>query len=90
MKRRKRNKLFEKEFARFQRNFGIVVTTLRKKRKLNRYQLAATARISKTTLDHIEQGKTNPSLVRLESLAAALKYRLSYIFKLAQDMDEDK
>lgn len=90
MKRSKRNKPFEKEFARFQKNFGIVVTTLRKKRKLNRYELAAKAKISKTTLDHIEQGKTNPSLGRLENLAAALKYRLSYIFKLAQDVDEDK
>ena len=56
MKRRKRNKQFEKEAARFQKNFGIVVTTLRKKRKLNRYELAVKAKIGKTTLDHIEQG----------------------------------
>lgn len=84
----RKSRQFEREFRRFQRNFGIVVRELRKKRHLSRPELARLAKFSQTTLEHIEQGKGNPSLGRMENLAAALRYRLSYIFKLAQDMDE--
>jgi transcriptional regulator with XRE-family HTH domain len=93
--RRKRRSLrnsraFEKEFAEFQRNFGIVITQLRRKAGMSRAELAQRSKLSISTLVHIEQGRGNPSLNRMENLAAALKRRLSYIFKLAQDMDEEK
>lgn len=84
----RKNRKVEREFERFQENFGMVVRLLRKKRHLSRPELARLAKFSQTTLEHIEQGKTNPSLTRLENLATALRYCLSYIFKLAQDMDE--
>ena len=84
----RKNRKFEREFERLQKNFGMVVRQLRKKRHLSRPELARLGKFSQRTLEHIEQGKTNPSLARLENLATALRYRLSYIFKLAQDMDE--
>ena len=83
-------KRFEREFRSFQKKFGIVVRQLRKKRHLSRPELARLAKVSQTTLEHIEQGKGNPSLGRMENLAAALRHRLSYIFKLTQDMDKSK
>ena len=84
----RKSKKFEREFRRFQKNFGIVVRQLRKKRHLSRPELARLAKFSKTTLEQIEQGKGNPSLRRMENLAAALHLRLSYIFKLTQDAAE--
>ena len=84
----RKNRKFEREFERFQKNFGRVVRQLRKKRHLSRPELARLAKFSQTTLEHIEQGKTNPLLGNMESLAGALGYRLSYIFRLAQGMDE--
>ena len=86
----RKSRKFQREFRRFQKNFGIIVCQLRKKRHLSRPELARLAKFSKTTLEHIEQGKGNPSLGRMESLAAALRCRLSYIFKLTQDMDESE
>ena len=86
----RKSRKFEREFRRFQKNFGIIVCQLRKKRQLSRPELARLAKFSKTTLEHIEQGKGNPSLGRMENLAAALRCRLSYIFKLTQDMDESE
>jgi len=81
-------KSFEREFQRFQKNFGMVVRQLRKKKQLSRPELARLAKLSQTTLVKIEQGKANPTLGRLGNLAAALHHRLSYIFKLTQDLDE--
>jgi transcriptional regulator with XRE-family HTH domain len=81
-------KRFEREFRSFQKKFGIVVRQLRKKRHLSRLELARLAKLSQTTLEHIEQGKANPTLGRIENLAGALRHRLSYIFKLTQNMDE--
>jgi transcriptional regulator with XRE-family HTH domain len=86
----RKSRKFEGEFRRFQKNFSIIVCQLRKKRHLSRPELAQLAKFSKTTLEHIEQGKGNPSLGRMENLAAALRCRLSYIFKLTQDMDESE
>jgi transcriptional regulator with XRE-family HTH domain len=87
-KRLLRRKAFEREFARFQRNFGAVVKQLRLKAKLSRKALAQRAKFSVSTLTHIEQGHGNPTLTRMEHLATALKHRLSYIFQLAQDREE--
>jgi transcriptional regulator with XRE-family HTH domain len=84
----RKNRKFELEFRQFQRNFGIVVRQLRKKRHLSRPELARLAKFSQTTLEHIEQGKANPLLGSMETLAEALGHRLSYIFRLAQDMEE--
>lgn len=67
-----KNETFAREFQRFQKNFGIVVCQLRKNRRLSRSELARQAKFSRTTLDHIERGKGNPSLGRMENLAAAL------------------
>jgi transcriptional regulator with XRE-family HTH domain len=82
----RKTKAFEQEFARFQKSFGVVVGQLRKKAHLSRPELARRAKFSQSTLEHIEQGRGNPSLSRMENLAAALNHRLSYIFKLAQGM----
>jgi transcriptional regulator with XRE-family HTH domain len=79
---------FEREFAQFQKDFGIVIRQLRKKAHLSRPELARRAKFSQSTLEHIEQGRGNPSLSRMENLATALDHRLSYIFKLAQDRVE--
>lgn len=87
-KRLLRRKAFEREFARFQRNFGAVVKQHRLKAKLSRKELAQRAKFSLSTLIHIEQGHGNPTLTRMENLATALKRRLSYIFQLAQDREE--
>ena len=84
----RKNRKFELEFRQIQRNFGIVVRQLRKKRHLSRPELARLAKFSQTTLEHIEQGKANPLLGSMETLAEALGHRLSYIFRLAQDMEE--
>jgi transcriptional regulator with XRE-family HTH domain len=81
-------KAFEREFARFQRNFGAVVKQLRVKAKQSRKELAQSAKFSVSTLIRIEQGHGNPTLTRMENLAAALKHRLSSIFQLAQDREE--
>lgn len=81
-------KKFERKFQSFQKKFGGVVRQLRKKRHLSRPELARLSKFSQTTLAHIEQGKANPSLALLENLASALRYRLSYIFKLVQNLDE--
>jgi transcriptional regulator with XRE-family HTH domain len=89
-KPRGRGKVFEREFARFQQNFGAVVKQLRLKAKLSRKELALRAKFSVSTLIHIEQGHGNPTLIRMEDLAAALKHRLSYIFQLAQDREVDE
>ena len=86
----RKSKKFEREFGRFQKNFGVVVCQLRNKRHLSRPELARLAKFSKTTLEQIEHGKGNPSLRLMENLAAALHHRLSYIFKLTQDMDKQK
>jgi transcriptional regulator with XRE-family HTH domain len=84
----RRGNAFEREFARFQRNFGTVVKQLRLKAKLSRKELAQRAKFSVSTLIHIEQGHGNPTLTRMENLATALKHRLSYIFQLTQDREE--
>jgi transcriptional regulator with XRE-family HTH domain len=89
VKRVPTKRAFEREFARFQKNFGIVVSQFRKGAHLSRAELASRAKFSVSTLVHIERGRGNPSLNRMESLAAALNQRLSYIFKLAQDLDEN-
>ena len=86
----RKNRKFELEFRQFQRNFGIVVRQFRKKRHLSRPELARLAKLSQTTLEHIEQGKANPLLGNMETLAEALGYRLSHIFRLVQDMEESR
>jgi transcriptional regulator with XRE-family HTH domain len=49
----------------WQKNFGIVVKQLRMKRGLSRPELARLAKISVSTLAHIEQGRGNPGLDRI-------------------------
>jgi len=84
----RKTRAFERQFARFQKNFGTVVSRLRRKVHLSRLELAAKAKLSVSTLAQIERGHGNPSLNRMENLAAALEQRLSHIFELAQDMDK--
>jgi transcriptional regulator with XRE-family HTH domain len=78
---------FDREFARFQKNFGAVVKEQRLKAKLSRRELAKRAKFSVSTLIHIEQGRGNSTLTRMENLAVALRTSLSRLFKLAQDRE---
>jgi transcriptional regulator with XRE-family HTH domain len=80
-----RSKAFEREFARWQKSFGIVVEQQRLKAKLSRRELATRAKFSVSTLIHIEQGHGNPTLTRMENLAVALRTTLSRLFKLAEE-----
>lgn len=82
----KKRKAFQREFAIFQRNFGLIVRKLRLKAKLNRPALAKKAEISVSTLAIIEQGRGNPGITRMVRIAEALNTRLSRMFKMAQDM----
>jgi len=82
---------FKKEFALWQKNFGVVVRRLRKKAGLSRPELARMAKFSVSTLETIEQGHGNPGLTRMMNLAHALKHTLSYLFRLTQELnDKDK
>ena len=83
--RRIKSKAFEREFARWQKSFGIVVKQQRLKAKLSRRELATKAKFSVSTLIHIEQGHGNPTLTRMENLAVALRTTLSHLFKLAEE-----
>ena len=83
--RRIRSKAFEREFARWQKSFGIVVKQQRLSAKLSRRELATRAKFSVSTLIHIEQGHGNPTLTRMENLAVALHTTLSRLFKLAEE-----
>jgi transcriptional regulator with XRE-family HTH domain len=83
--RRIKSKSFEREFARWQKSFGIVVKQQRLKAKLSRRELATKAKFSVSTLIHIEQGHGNPTLTRMENLAVALRTTLSHLFKLAEE-----
>jgi transcriptional regulator with XRE-family HTH domain len=78
---------FEREFVRFQNNFGAVVKEQRLEGKLSRRELAKRAKFSISTLIHIEQGHGNPTLTRMENLAVALRTSLSRLFKLTQDRE---
>lgn len=81
------SKAFERQFARFQKNFGAVVKEQRLKAKLSRRELAKRAKFSVSTLIHIEQGRGNSTLTRMENLAVALRTSLSRLFKLTQDRE---
>ena len=78
-------KAFEREFARWQKNFGAVVKEQRLKAKLSQRELAKRAKFSVSTLLHIEKGSGNPLLSSMEDLAIGLGTRLSRLFKLTQD-----
>ena len=84
----RKTKAFEQEFARWQRNFGVVVRRLRKKAGLSRRELASMAKFSVSTLETIEQGRGNPGLTRMMNLAHALKHTLSYLFRLTQELND--
>ena len=57
--RRARSRKFKKEFALWQKNFGVVVQRLRKEAGLSRPELARMAKFSVSTLETIEQGHGN-------------------------------
>jgi transcriptional regulator with XRE-family HTH domain len=84
----KQSAKFQREWKLWQKNFGIVVKQLRKKRGLSRRELAALSKFSVSTLETIEQGHGNPGLTRMFNLAEALQHRLSYMFKLAQELND--
>jgi DNA-binding XRE family transcriptional regulator len=84
----KHNKKFEKEFVIWKKNFGIVVKQLRMKRRLSRPELAKKAKLSVSTLQRIEQGRSNPGITRMSDLAVALKHTLSYLFKRTQELND--
>lgn len=78
-------KAFEREFARWQKSFGIVVKQQRLEAKLSRRELGKRAKFNVSTLIHIEQGDGNPMLSSMENLAAALRTSLSRLFKLSEE-----
>lgn len=82
----RKTKAFEREFARFQKNYGTVVKRLRFKAKLSRRELARRAQISVSTLIYVEKGQANSTLARMDNLATALNTRLSQMFQMAQEM----
>jgi transcriptional regulator with XRE-family HTH domain len=86
----RKTKAFQREFAVWQKNFGVVVRRLRKKAGLSRPELARMAMFSQTTLEHIEQGRGNPGLTRMMNLAHALKHTLSYLFRLTQELNDEE
>ena len=79
------SKAFKREFARWQKSFGMVVKEQRLKAKLSRRELAKRAKFSVSTLTHIEQGNGNPLLSNMENLAAALRTSLSRLFNLSEE-----
>lgn len=80
-------KAFERELARWQKNFGAVVKDQRLKAKLSQRELAKRAKFSVSTLVHIEKGRGNPMLNSMENLAIALGTRLSRLFELTQNRE---
>lgn len=84
----RRSAKFQREWKLWQKNFGIVVKQLRKQRGLSRRELARLSKFSVSALATIEQGHSNPGFTRLLNLADALKHRLSYIFKLTQELND--
>ena len=80
-------KVFEREFAWWQKSFGAVVKEQRLEAKLSRRELAKRAKFSIATLVHIEQGHGNPMLNSMENLAIALGTRLSRLFELTQNRE---
>lgn len=89
MKSLRKSKVFQRKFAKFQRDFGAVVRDLRIKANLSRTELARRAKFSVGTLTKIEQGHGNPLLGNMENLARALDLRLSGIFEMAQNRGDD-
>jgi len=53
---------------------------LRELRKMTQQDLAAKAKISQSTVAHIEGGKKDPSLTTLKKIAAALEIHLAVLF----------
>ena len=90
MRRVRGSSRFQKEFALWQKNFGVVVRRLRKKAGLSRPELARMAKFSVSTLETIEQGHGNPGLTRMMNLAHALKHTLSYLFELTQELNDEE
>ena len=86
----RKTKAFQREFAVWQKNFGVVVRRLRKKGGLSRRELASMAKFSVSTLETIEQGHGNPGLTRMMDLAHALKHTLSYLFRLTQKLNDEE
>ncbi len=87
----RKNRKFELEFrlSLFKANFWNCCSSASEEAPFYpALRLARLAKFSQTTLEHIEQGKANPLLGSMETLAEALGHRLSYIFRLAQDMEE--
>jgi len=58
---------------------------LRQKQRLTLRELAAKADVSASLLSQIENGKTNPSVVALYNIAAALDVPLAYFFSSDQE-----
>lgn len=59
---------------------GKKIQQLRRVIGYSQEDLAETARISRTHMGHIEQGRKSPSLEVLEKIAKALKVKLKDLF----------
>lgn len=59
---------------------GMNVFILRRMKKMSRTDLCEKARISTQTLNKIEQGEGNPTLITLHTIARALGVNVSTLF----------
>jgi len=71
---------------------GIVLKTIRKKKKLTQGTLAKESGFSRATIAELETGDPNVKLRTLQAISKVLEVPLSTIFKIAEDVEdvEDK
>ena len=84
MKRRHSDEYYEN----FRIHYGAVVRELRIKAGMTRETFAKKSRISVSTVCIIEQGKGNPLLETMDSIAKTLKTSIGRMFKLADERGE--
>lgn len=63
------------------KQFGMRVKYLRKKRKLSQEDLALEANVNKNYICDIECGRRNPTLKVIEKISIALDIEISELFK---------
>ncbi len=70
------------------KQLGMRIAYLRKQKGWTQEELAFQANIHKNYLCDLENGKRNPTLKILSSIADALDISLSFLFKGLQSFDE--
>lgn len=70
------------------KQLGMRITYLRKQKGWTQEELAFQANIHKNYLCDLENGKRNPTLMILSSIADALEIDLAFLFKGIQSFEE--